>query len=139
MTVTNVLATDIGKLRMTIGDNNTVTGAGAKPDGTNFTDDQLQVVLDQVATWRAAVPIVLRILANLYSLEARSTTIAEYSEDMKQVAKELRLQANEWQANPPMETSTASMVGGPSSDDDRPMPFGMKLFDPRTIDQRSDD
>lgn len=50
MPTTYNLATDIGKLRLAIGDNILTSRRGVKPDGTNFLDEELQVFLDEEGT-----------------------------------------------------------------------------------------
>jgi hypothetical protein len=141
MPITVDLGTDIGKLRFVIGDDNETAGGGARPDGTNFTDAQLQVALDEFDNWQDAVPTVLRVLANLYAREARLTKIADYSEDCRQIAKELREQADAWAENPPSQVTDADMVSGitdaNSTTETSPIPFGWRLFEPRIMDQRS--
>lgn len=94
------LTTNLAKVRLAIGD--TTSGAGPRPDGSNFTDEELNVfIVDAVAaggTWRSAVPQVLRILANQYASAAKKTDDAEISEDLTQTASQLRQQAKEFES-----------------------------------------
>lgn len=104
------LSTDLAKLRLALGD--TTSGAGVRPDGGNFSDEELQVFLDGLGssqTWRNAVPAVLRILANQYAAAAKRTDDAEISEDLTQTAKALRDQAREYEQSI---SATGSDAGG---------------------------
>lgn len=104
------LSSDLAKLRLAIGD--TTEDAGVRPDGGNFSDEELQVFLDGLGvsqTWRNAVPAALRVLANQYSAAAKKTDDAEISEDLTQTAKALREQAREFEASI---TATGSDAGG---------------------------
>ena len=94
------LSTDLAKVRLAIGD--TTSGAGPRPDGSNFTDEELNVFITEAlaagGTWRNAVPLVLRVLANQYAAAAKSTKDAEISEDLTQTAAALRAQADAYEA-----------------------------------------
>lgn len=94
------LATDLAKVRLTIGD--TTSGAGPRPDGSNFSDEELAVFIDAAiaagGTWRNAAPPVLRVLANQYAAAAKRTDDAEISEDLTRTAAELRAQAKDFEA-----------------------------------------
>lgn len=94
------LTTDLAKVRLTIGD--TTSGAGPRPDGSNFTDEELAIfIADALAsggTWRNAVPPVLRVLANQYAAAAKKTDDAEISEDLTQTAIQLRQQAKDFES-----------------------------------------
>lgn len=95
------LSTDLAKVRLAIGD--TTSGSGPRPDGSNFTDDELNVfITDALAaggTWRNAVAPVLRVLANQYASAAKSVQDAEIKEDLTQTAAQLRSQANAYDAS----------------------------------------
>lgn len=94
------LTTNLAKVRLAIGD--TTSGAGPRPDGSNFTDEEINVfITDALAaggTWRNAVPPILRILANQYAAAAKKMDDAEISEDLTQTAQQLRQQAKEFEA-----------------------------------------
>lgn len=95
------LGTDLAKVRLAIGD--TTSGAGPRPDGSNFTDEELNVfIVDALAaggTWRNAVPQVLRVLANQYASAAKSVQDAEIKEDLTQTAAQLRAQAEAFEGS----------------------------------------
>lgn len=91
--------TDLAKLRLAIGD--TADGAGPRPDGSNFSDEELSVFLVEAlaagGTWRTAAVQVLRVLANQYAAAAKSTRDAEISEDLTGTAAVLREQAADFE------------------------------------------
>lgn len=95
------LSGNLAKVRLAIGD--TTSGAGPRPDGSNFTDEELNVfIVDALAaggTWRNAVPQVLRILANQYAAAAKSVQDAEIREDLTQTATALRAQAEAFEGS----------------------------------------
>lgn len=47
MTITVDLATQVGQVRYELGDTDTATGHGKKPDGTNLGDAEIQMWLDR--------------------------------------------------------------------------------------------
>lgn len=106
------LSSNLARVRLAIGD--TTSGTGPRPDGSNFTDEELSVfITDAVAaggTWRNAVPPILRILANQYAAAAKKTDDAEISEDLTQTSRELRQQAKEFEAN--ITSAGAAASGG---------------------------
>lgn len=123
------LSEDIGKVRLAIGDTDIfATGAGVKPDGDNFSDAELNVYLAMVDRWQEAVAPVLRLLANLYSLQARAIWVDDYKEDSTKIAAELRKQADEWDKKVAQfsddETLDWSTAIGSLDADEAPMPFG---------------
>lgn len=65
MSFTYDLTTDIGQIRLEIGD--TEEGQGVKPDGSNFSDEELQVILDREGGVMAAVAGVCEVLATQYA------------------------------------------------------------------------
>ncbi len=97
------LSTDLAKVRLAIGDTSNSTGAGVRPDGSNFTDEELAVFITTAlaagGTWRSAVAPVLRILSNQYASAARSVRFADYAEDFTQTAEALRKQAEAWESS----------------------------------------
>lgn len=95
------LSTDLAKVRLAIGDTSSSSGRGIKPDGSNFSDEELAIYIATATaagqTWRSAVGPVLRVLANQYAAAARATTIGPVSEDLKETARALREQARDWE------------------------------------------
>lgn len=100
-TYTGGVDSDLEKVRHAIGD--TTLNAGVKPDGSNFSDQELSLhigpITDMGLTWRSAVPVILRILANLYAVSARSEKFADYAVDFTQTATQIRAQAAEWEVS----------------------------------------
>ena len=91
------LSTDIGKLRMMVGDNAILdSGAGVKPDGTFYADEELQVFIDLAGSWKRAVSLVLRSLANLYARQAIVQEIDGYKEDLSKISVQLQDAATKW-------------------------------------------
>lgn len=92
--------TDLDRIRFAI--NDTVSGQGPKPDGGNFTDAEIGLlVADAVAdgkTWRVVVGKLLRYLANQYAIAARSESIGSVSQNLSGTAAELRRQAADWES-----------------------------------------
>jgi len=67
MTFTNDLSTAIGQMRYHLGDD--VSGAGVKPDGTNFTDEQLTYALSNNGqNVKAAAAEVCGVLATRWAV-----------------------------------------------------------------------
>jgi len=58
-------ATDIGKIRFAIGD--VTSGAGIKPDGTNFSDEEIQLLLTREGNWGAAAAACCETLSVWYA------------------------------------------------------------------------
>jgi len=61
MTWTYRTGTDIGKVRLGIGDD--TEDSGVRPDGTNFSDEEIQVILDAEGSWQRAVAGLCEVLA----------------------------------------------------------------------------
>lgn len=93
------LTTDVGKVRLVIGDSALVGGIeGVKPDGTNYSDAELSVFIDLAGSWKRAVSLALRGLANLYARHAVSQEIDGYKEDLSKIAAQLQDAAKQWDA-----------------------------------------
>lgn len=58
-------ATDIGKVRFELGDD--AAGQGVKPDGSNFTDEEIQAVLTREHSVMRAVAGICETLATRYT------------------------------------------------------------------------
>lgn len=116
------LSTDVGKVRFSIGDQDISTpGAGVKPDGANFTDDELTFLIGQAGSWRAAVPAALRTLANLFASQAKTVQMEEYREDFSNIVDNLHKAAAEWEAK--NATTDAPQYSGFSANTDAPAMF----------------
>ena len=94
------LSTDLARVRLAIGD--TTQDAGVRPDGTNFSDQELELFIDAATsaggTWRNAVPSVLRILANQYAAAAKVSEDQDVREDLTRTAASLRDQAKDFES-----------------------------------------
>lgn len=78
------LATDIGKLRLELGDASPADGV--KPDGSNFTDSELQYFLTQEGTIHLAVAAVCEVLSRTWSIVS-SLAVGSRRESLSDVAK----------------------------------------------------
>lgn len=65
MSFTYDLTTDIGKIRMELGDE--TFGSGVKPDNSNFSDEEIQVILDREGVLMRAVAGLCENLANRWN------------------------------------------------------------------------
>lgn len=86
MTFTYVLSTDIGKIRLELGDTSATAGAGVKPDGTNLTDEEIQVWLTREGAVMPAAAAGCEALARMWARVA-NITVGPRREDLGQVAK----------------------------------------------------
>lgn len=102
MPVTVDVSTLVGQLRLEIGDTNTATGKGKKPDGTNFSDDELNVWLgragrmtsDAAAQVGMAAAMACEALARAWAAAA-DIELPTRKEYYSQVAIRLEAQAKE--------------------------------------------
>ena len=98
MAFTYDLSTDIGKLRLEIGDANPDEGKGVKPDGGYITDEELQVLLDRETTVGRAAAATCEVLARMYarfvdlSVGPRRESASQASQAYLTQARELRAQ-----------------------------------------------
>ena len=88
------IQTDIGKLRFAIGD--TVEGSGPRPGNRNYSIAELNEVLSNYDTWQEAVSPMLLTLATEWASAATSKAYAGWSQSNDNRAKELRIQAYQW-------------------------------------------
>lgn len=95
MTVTYVgdLSTSLDKVRFEIGDR--VSGTGPRPDGTNFTDAELNALVTLDGSWQAAAAHALEVLANEWAAAAGSVGMADYREDYTARAEAYRKRAQD--------------------------------------------
>ena len=98
MAFTYNLSTNLGKTRLAIGD--TVDGTGPRPDGTNYSDEEIGVYLTPIIaagqSYGRAVAQMLRLLANEWTSKA-SISISDYRVDYNNVAANYRAAAAEWE------------------------------------------
>jgi hypothetical protein len=80
------LATDIGQLRLELGDTSSVSGEGVKPDGGYLTDEELQVLLDREGEAMRAVAAACELLARHWARVA-TLTVGPRSEQLGNIAK----------------------------------------------------
>lgn len=111
MAFTYSLSTDLGKVRLAIGD--TVSGSGPRPSGANYSDAEINVFLTPViaagCTYGRAVAQMFRLLAGEWAGQA-NTRIGEYSAEYAAVAENYRKAANEWERM--TDTTGAQVTGG---------------------------
>lgn len=85
------LTSNIGKIRLLIGD--TVVNVGVKPDGTNYSDEEIQVFLDRNGNDAdIAAAELLENLARMWSLEP-DVKMGPVTESRSDVAENLMTQA----------------------------------------------
>ncbi len=92
MSFTYDLATDIGKVRFEIGD--TTSGTGVKPDGSNITDEELQVVLTREGSTGRATAAACEALARMYARFV-DLTVGPHREALSQASEAYARQAQE--------------------------------------------
>jgi hypothetical protein len=70
-TYTYDMATDVGLVRMMIGDTDFAEDQGRKPDGANFSDEEIQALIARAGgNWQRGLILTLEVLANLWGLRA---------------------------------------------------------------------
>lgn len=110
MAFTYNLSTDLGKVRLAIGD--TVSGSGPRPSGANYSDAEINVFLRPVIaagyTYGRAVAQLFRVLAGEWAGKA-SVSIGDYSVQYAAVADNYRKAAAEWER---MTDATGAVVAG---------------------------
>ena len=95
MTVTYDPKTDIGKVRLYLGD--TQTDVGVRPDGRNFTDEEIQIFLDiENGDIYGAVATACETLATEWTSYAVSEREGDVARDAKGVAEGYRKRAADW-------------------------------------------
>ena len=86
MATTYDTATDIGKVRLYIGDTD-ITAA-------LFTDEEIQVFLDQEGSINSSAALALEVLASSEARLAQMIKTLNFTKDTRSAAKELRDQAS---------------------------------------------
>lgn len=111
---------DISRIRLAIGDHDPRSGHGVKPDGTAFTDGEINAWLADVDSWYEAIPPILRSLGNMYAAAARGIALSPNVDErvitimvnLVRMSAEFREQAKEWEAYRPRNPiATASQLG----------------------------
>ncbi len=85
MAITTDLSTPVGKVRFEIGDDNdaaVTTDAGVKPDGSNYTDDQIKYFLSEASqNFLIAAALACENLRTLWAAESEKIKIRDYTVD----------------------------------------------------------
>ena len=92
MAFTYVLGTDVGTMRFELGD--TVPGSGVRADGSNFSDEELQYLIDREKNLDLAIASACETLSRDWSKIA-SITLGPKQETLGKVAQEWSTRANE--------------------------------------------
>lgn len=87
--------TDLGKLRLAIGD--TKPGHGIRPGNCNFSNEELQSIMDGYPTWEDAVSPIFHLLSTEWLTQADSISFAGYSRKSENKANAFRKQAAAWE------------------------------------------
>lgn len=96
MTYTYDLATDIGKVRLLIGDTD-VEDTGSPPQSNCvFADEEIQVFLDDEVTAYRAAATALRAIASSKARLAHRLTLGDFTKDTTTLARELRATADSY-------------------------------------------
>lgn len=82
MTWTYRIGTDIGKVRLQLGDD--TESSGVRPDGSNFTDEEIQTYLDREGSVMRAVAGLCETLALQYARMA-DIRVGPRSESLSQI------------------------------------------------------
>lgn len=96
MTITTDLTTEIGQLRLELGDD--VSGSGVRPSGANLADDALQLLLTREGSVMRAAAAACELLARQWATTAtlsvgpRSEQLGAVSEAWAKRGAELRAQ-----------------------------------------------
>lgn len=79
------------RIRLEIGDTDNSTDAGVKPDGTNFTDEELVYFYDQESSIvEAGAARACEVLARFWALHSESVRIRDYQLTARQQATQYR-------------------------------------------------
>ena len=81
----------VSQIRLEIGDDNSATDQGVKPDGTNFTDAELLYFYQQESSsLLGGAARACEVLARRYARVAESVRIRDYQVDMREKAAAFR-------------------------------------------------
>lgn len=92
MSFTTSLSTDIGKVRLELGDD--LVDAGVLPDGSNLTDEQIQYYLDAEGSVMRAAAGICEMLARRFS-GLVDITVGPRHESFSQLCQNYRIRAEE--------------------------------------------
>lgn len=91
MTFSYDLDETVGQIRLEIGDTDSSTDAGVKPDGTNFSDEELTYFYEQESSnLLAAAARACEVLARMWARVDQSVRIRDYQINARQQAKDFR-------------------------------------------------
>lgn len=111
MAFTYDLTTDRGKVRFDLGD--TVANSGPRPDKRNFTDDEIDHLIDtETAGNTAAAAFGFEILASEWTAYAISEREGEVSFDAKEVSDRYLTIAQDRRSKPDGGTGGRSLLAG---------------------------
>jgi len=96
MTFTYLIANDIGKVRLEIGD--TIENSGVYPDGSNLSDEEIQVLLDREGAVMKAAAGACELLARRWAREI-DTRVGERQEKPSTVSAAWLKQAEQLRAD----------------------------------------
>jgi hypothetical protein len=94
-TYLGTLATDLDKVRFYLGDTSSVSGAGVKPGGGNFTDEELSGLLAVEGSVGRAVAGGFETLAGLFARQV-DFTLGPRREALSQAAERYGKLADSW-------------------------------------------
>lgn len=96
MSFTYDLTTAVGQIRLEIGDTSSATDEGIKPNGTNFSDEELtHFYTAESSNLLAAAARACEVLARMWVRAGKSVTIRGYRIDTTKKAEDLLDQARE--------------------------------------------
>jgi hypothetical protein len=133
------VSTDLAKVRLAIGD--TVEEQGPRPglgEHTNFTDEELQVYLDLAGAWRETVILLYDLLSALWSSEAGSVRMGDFSEDASKKSERYAAAADRMRAQAEHEIDTVipSFFEQSDSGVEPPHYFGLEQWGADVKDQK---
>jgi hypothetical protein len=105
-TYLGTLATDLDKVRFWIGDTSSVSGAGVKPGGANFTDEELGGLITAEGNWGRAVAGTCEVLASLFAQQV-DITLGPRREALSQAADRYQKLAERFRAQYGMPSGTS--------------------------------
>ena len=89
------LSTDLDKVRFYIQD--TTENSGPKPGGSNFTDEELEGLIDTEGSWQTAAAAGFEVLASVWATYA-DLAVGPRRESYSQIAERYQEMAQDWRA-----------------------------------------